>query len=84
MLVKPNIQFNHMKQNKPPSAITGCIKMHMQSFGSGMDTSALYITWVWFQFACYAKDVSKAGTLRSALTKPKLKSETYALRHDPG
>lgn len=73
MPVKPNIQFNHIKQNKPPSAITRCIKMYTQAYSSGITINALYVTRVWFWFACYAKDVSKVGTLGSALTKPKLK-----------
>lgn len=73
MHVKPNIQFNHIKQNKPPSAITGCIKMYTQAYSSGIDINALYVTRVWLWFARYAKDVSKVGTLGSALTKPKLK-----------
>lgn len=47
--------------------------MLMQAHSSGMDTSALYNMRVWFGFACYAKDVSKVGTLSSTLTKPKLK-----------
>lgn len=73
MHVKPNIQFNHIKQNKPPSAITGCIKMYTQAYSSAININALYVTWVWFWFARYVKDVSKVGTLGSALTKPKLK-----------
>lgn len=73
MYVKSNIHFSHIKQNKPPSVISGCFKMLMQAHSSGMDTGALHVMRVWFWFAPYAKDVSTVGTLSSALTKPKLK-----------
>lgn len=41
MYVEPNIQFNHIKPYKPPSAVAGCIKMRIQAHSSGGDTSAL-------------------------------------------
>lgn len=47
--------------------------MYTQAYSSGIDINALYVTRVWLWFARYAKDVSKVGTLGSALTKPKLK-----------
>lgn len=68
---KYSLQSHKAKQTS--FSHSGCIKMLMQAHSSGMDTSALYNMRVWFGFACYAKDVSKVGTLSSTLTKPKLK-----------
>lgn len=78
MYVEPNMQFNHTKPSKPPSAGAGGIKTHIET------QQLNSVSRIWFWFACCAKDVSTVGTLGSALSKPQFEKETYALQRDPG